>query len=178
MAQRVPASLRWFLALIVLGTGIRLWAATTVPVLDVSDRGELRAALLTGVAMAFVARYATRGRDLAMGNAPPYAVTAIVALLGFSLGALLGSGFFLAGNALLDRTPVQWTAFTVEGHPRGRNGSRLELREYRADGSVHEVWMPDTRATAGLAIGEKVEVPVRLGAFGSAWQQGEIRAAP
>jgi hypothetical protein len=38
--------------------------------------------------------------------------------------------------------------------------------------------MPDTRATAGLAIGEKVEVPVRLGAFGSAWRQGEIRTAP
>jgi hypothetical protein len=178
MAPRVPASLRWFLVLIVFGTGVRFWAGTAVPVLDISDRGELWAALLTGVALAVVARYATRGRDLAMGNAPPYAVTLIVAALGFSLGALLGSGLFLAGNALLDRTPVQWTTFTVEGHPRGRNGSRLELREYRADGSVHEVWLPDTQATAGLSIGEKVEVPVRPGAFGSAWRQGEIRTAP
>jgi len=178
MSQPVPASLRWTLALIAVGTGVRLWAGIAVPVLDISDKGELWAALGTGLVMLFIARYATRGRDLAMGNAPPYAVTAIVALLGFSLGALLGSGLFLAGNALLDRAPVKWTAFTVEGHPRARNGSRLEVREYLPDGSVHEVWLPDTRATAALDIGTKVEVPVKPGAFGSAWMAGEVRTAP
>ncbi len=178
MPPRVPAALRWLLALMVLGTSLRLWAGIAVPVLDISDKGQLWAGLGAGLAMAFIARYLTRGHELGMGNAPPWLARSIVALLGFSLGVLLGSGLFLAGNALLDRAPVQWTTFTVEGHPRGRNGSRLELREYLGDGSVHEVWIPDTRGTANLSIGEKVELPIRPGAFGSPWMDGAVRMAP
>ncbi len=177
MPQRVPRPLQWFLTLAVLGTSLRLWAGIRAPVLNVSDKGQLWAALGMGVVVAFAARYFTRGRDLGMGNAPPFVASMIVALMGFSLGALLGSGLYLTGNAVFDGTPVKWTVFTVEGHPRARNGSQLELREYSAEGSVHEVWIADTRATANLSIGDKVEVPVKPGAFGTAWIDGEARTA-
>jgi len=49
MSQPVPASLRWTLALIAVGTGLRLWAGIAVPVLDISDKGELWAALAAGL---------------------------------------------------------------------------------------------------------------------------------
>jgi hypothetical protein len=166
------------LVLFILGGGLRAWATISFPLIDVNDLAPLWAALAAGAVFAFALAMFGRDRTWVSGAANPVATRWVVALFGLVFGVSLGAGLFVAGNAFLDRAPVRWMPYTVEGHPHGRNGSRLELREDRADGVVHYVWLPDRPGTAGMEIGARVEVPAKPGAFGSAWLAGDVRKAP
>jgi hypothetical protein len=178
MPPRPPASTLWFLALIILGGALRFWSAIAFPLIDISDRAPLRIALAAGVIVGVVLVALWGAQPWLAGGGSPAVARLVVMLAGFALGASLGDGCYLAGNAFLDRAPVRWVPYTVDGHPRGRNGSRLALRTTGVTGYPIELWLPDRRGTYSLAAGTRVEVPIGPGAFGAPWLAGEVRTAP